>query len=373
MDKREFKERLKKSKTIVIKIGSAVIVKDNTINKKRLKNIVEDIAFLVNSYGKRIALVSSGAVASGMSVMGIKNKTDNIVHQQAFAAIGQPRLINLYEQFFSEYGINVSQVLITADDIKNRKRFINAKNSLVALLKWKSLPIINENDTVVVEELRFGDNDNLSSYIVNLIEADILIILTDVDGVYSKNPLKKDAKIMEFINNDFDFSNLEGSGKIGSGGIKSKVVAGLNVAKLGRMAVIVNGRYDGVIRRLFDGDISRKTVFEPYNEPITSKELWIESCMPAGVVVIDDGAVRGLKDHKSLLASGIIKIYGVFDRGDIINIESQTGIVVAKGIANYDSSEIERIKGVHSSKIVDVLGYKYSNDVVHIDNMVVMQ
>lgn len=373
MDKQDFNERLNKAKNIVIKIGSAVIVKDyNAIDEKRIENIVDNIAFLIKKHAKHIAVVSSGAVASGMSVMRVKTKTDNIVHQQAFAAIGQPKLVDLYGRFFAKQGINASQVLITADDIQNRRRFINAKNSLTTLLKWKSVPIINENDTVVVEELRFGDNDNLSAHIVNLIEADILIMLTNVDGVYDRNPTLKGAKIVEFISDDFEFSHLEGANKIGSGGIKSKIIAGLKVSKLGRMAVIINGKKKDAIKNLFEGNEDKKTVFEPYEKAITSKQSWIESCSPNGVVVIDKGAIVGLRANKSLLASGIVKIYGVFDRGDIINIESEDGDVIAKGIANYDSSEIERIKGLHSSKITKVLGYKYSNDVVHINNMVVM-
>ena len=373
MDKQDFSEKLDKAKNIVIKIGSAVIVKDNNaIDEKLMENIVDNIAFLIKKRFKHIAVVSSGAVASGMSVMKVKTKTDNIVHKQAFAAIGQPRLVDLYGRFFAKHGINASQVLITADDIQNRRRFINAKNSLTTLLKWKSVPVINENDSVVVEELRFGDNDNLSAHIVNLIEADILIMLTNVDGVYDKDPTVEGAKVVEFISDDFEFSHLEGANKIGSGGIKSKIIAGLKVSKLGRMAVIINGKKKDALKNLFEGNEVKKTVFEPCEKAITSKQSWIESCSPNGVVVIDKGAIVGLRANKSLLASGIVKIYGVFDRGDIINIESEEGNVIAKGIANYDSSEIEKIKGIHSSKITEVLGYKYSNDVVHIDNMVVV-
>ncbi len=373
MDEREFKRRLEQSKNIVIKIGSAVIVKDYAIDEKRLENIVDNIAFLIKNRSKHIAIVSSGAVASGMSVMNVRKKSDNIVHQQAFAALGQSKLVNLYEKFFAKHNINVSQVLITIDDIQNRRRFINAKNSLTTLLKWKSVPIINENDSVVVEELRFGDNDSLSSHIVNLIEADILIMLTDVGGVYDKNPKDKGAKIVKFISKEFDFSNLDGAGSIGSGGIRSKIIAGLNVSKLGRVAIIINGKKENAIKNLFDGGNDEKTVFEPSENVITSKQSWIESCSPAGVVVIDNGAVNNLHRNKSLLASGINKVYGVFERGDIINIESENGEVIAKGMANYNSSEIDKIKGKHSSKIVDILGYKYSNDVVHIDNMALIR
>lgn len=372
MDKQEFIKKLAKAKKIVIKIGSAVIVEKGSINLSLLKGIVDDTAFLIQKLSKQVVIVSSGAVASGMSIMNVKNKPSNIVHQQALAAIGQPELINVYRKLFGNHGITVSQVLITADDIQSRRRFINAKNSLAALLKWKSLPIVNENDTVVVKELRFGDNDNLSFHIANLIEADILIMLTDVDGVYDRQPNQKNAKIVDIIDKNFDSSYLNGIGEMGSGGIKSKVESGLKVSQLGKLAVILNGRKDNAIKNLFENKEYTKTIFEPYDVPITSKQSWISSCTPGGVIVIDKGATDSLKNNKSLLASGIKRIYGVFDRGDIVNIESEEGILIAKGVANYDSSEIEKIKGAHSSRIVEILGYKYSNDIVHIDNMIVV-
>ncbi len=375
MDKQEFIKKLKSSETIVIKIGSAVVSKDNSIDFAILKSIVSDVVYLVEELSKNVVIVSSGAVAGGMGVMGIKKRPDNIVHQQALASIGQPVLMDTYGKFFKDFRRTVSQVLITIDDIQNRRRFINAKNSLNTLLKWNIIPIVNENDTVVVKELKIGDNDNLSSYIVNLVEADALIILTNVDGVYNKNPRFKDAKIIECINskNKDDFDDLEGVGNLGSGGIKSKIESGLKVARMGKLAVVINGKKEHSIRDVFTDCNFPKTVFEPFNLPVTSKKSWIENCSTSGVVVIDNGAVKSIKHSKSLLASGIDKVYGTFGRGDIINIESGEGTLIAKGVTNYDSLEIEKIKKRHSSDITEILGYKYSNDVVHINNMIVFE
>ncbi len=372
MDNREFREKLKQSNRVVIKIGSAVLSKNNNIDIDTLKNIVDNVAYLIQDMHKQVVMVSSGAVSSGMSIMGIKKRPENIVHQQALAAIGQPELINAYKKNFKNYNIKASQVLITIDDIQNRRRFINAKNSIETLIKWKILPIINENDTVVIKELRFGDNDNLASYTVNLVEADLLIMLTNVDGVYDKNPDDEESNVIEFINKNYGINYFNDKNSLGRGGMKSKVDAGLKIAQLGKMAVIINGKKHDALRKLFEDENFKKTVFEPSESPITSKKSWINNCSPNGVVVIDEGAAHSIRSNKSLLASGICKVYGVFGRGDIVNIESKNGNLVAKGMVNYDSSEIEKIKGIHSSKIVEILGYKYSNDVIHIDNMVIV-
>ncbi len=371
MDKREFVEALKKAKRLVIKIGSGVIAQDNKINFNLLEKIISDIAFLKQS-GKQVILVSSGAVAGGMSKLKIKNRPENIVHLQALASIGQPVLLNSYAQLFERFNITVSQILITVDDIDSRRRFINAKNTLLSLLKWDILPIINENDTVVIKELRFGDNDNLSYHILNLSEADALIILSDVDGVYSKNPAKKGARHIEEFTSSVEIE-IEGKSRLGSGGIKTKIEACKNASELGKLACIVNGKKEHILRDIFNNTDVRFTFFSPKTQPISSKKSWLLNCNPSGVVVVDDGAKEMLLKNKSLLPGGIVKVYGGFGRGDIINIEDLNGNLIARGITNYDSNEIELIKGKKSSQIVSILGYKYSDDVVHIDNMAVVR
>ncbi len=371
MDKREFRKKLKQAKRIVIKIGSGVIAEEGSINKETVANIVDNIFNLIKE-NKEIIIVSSGAVACGMNILKLKKRPDNIVSLQALAGIGQPKLIELYEKLFEKHDLKIAQLLITVDDIQNRRRFINAKNALLTLIKWKIIPIINENDTVVIKELRFGDNDNLSFHLLNLAEADALIILSNIDGVYSKKPTDKDAVLIEKITKETDIEIGENS-ELGSGGIKTKIEAGLNAAETGKLACIINGKKKDSLKKLFEDDNFHFTFFEPIKNPLKSKKSWILNCSPSGVVVIDDGAKESIKKHKSLLPSGIVKVFGGFGRGDIINIEDKDGILIAKGITNYDSSEIEKIKGKHSKEIVNILGYKYSDDIIHIDNMSVVE
>ncbi len=369
MDKREFVERLGNSRRIVVKIGSGVISSESGINKSMVENITENIAKLTKD--KQIVIVSSGAVAGGIASIGLKQTPTNIVHLQALASIGQPVLMNAYEESFKRFNRKVAQILITIDDIQNRRRFINAKNTIITLMKWKFIPVVNENDTVVIKELRFGDNDNLSFHVSNLIEADALIILSNVDGVFSDDPSKKESIFIEKFDENTRFVAGKTS-RFGSGGIETKIEACQKAARAGKLACILNGREKDALTRLFYNNI-RFTFFEPSLDHSKSKKSWIESCIPNGVVVIDEGAKKSLLQNKSLLPSGIKRVFGGFSRGDIINIEDEDGILIAKGITNYDSSEIEKIKGEHSNKITEFLGYKYSNDVVHIDNMVVLR
>ncbi len=369
MDKREFVDRLNAVKRIVVKIGSGVLSRENEVDEETIENIVDNIAEI--SKNRQVVIVSSGAVASGISTLKIKGRPTNIVHLQALASIGQPKLMEIYRKYFKKYKKTVAQVLITIDDIQNRRRFINAKNTIITLLKWKIVPIVNENDTVVIKELRFGDNDNLSFQVTNLIEADALIILSNVDGVFTDDPSNENAKFIERFDDSLKIT--EGNiSKLGSGGIGTKIEACQRAAKAGKLACILNGKTKDSLKKLFEGKI-RFTYFEPFIDHTESKKSWIASCNPSGVVVIDEGAKTSLLKNKSLLPSGIKKVFGGFGRGDIINIEDEDGLLIAKGITNYDSSEIEKIKGHHSNEITKILGYKYSSDVVHIDNMVVIE
>ncbi len=368
MDKREFVKRLRNAKRLVIKIGSGVITSESSIDIGIIENIARNVAEVFKN--KQIVIVSSGAVACGLAMLDVKDRPSNIVHLQALASLGQPKLMNIYQKSFEKVGRKVAQVLITIDDIQNRRRFINAKNATITLLKWKIIPIVNENDTVVIKELRFGDNDSLSFHVSNLVEADALIILSDVDGVYTKDPNEHGAVFIEKYSDELSISYGKPS-ELGRGGIKTKIDACVNAAKAGKLACITNGRKKDALKELIGGK-ARLTFFEPYLDHTSSKKSWINSCNPSGVVVVDEGAKHSLLLHKSLLPSGIKRVYGGFGRGDIINIEDENGELVAKGITNYDSSEIDKIKGRHSREIIDILGYKYSNDVVHIDNMVIV-
>lgn len=375
MDKSEFRKRLNSAKTVVIKVGSAVVSNSSGVDSKRIDNIAASIAYL-RKHNIDVVLVSSGAVSSGMALMNIKQKPDNIVHKQAFASVGQPMLMNIYKNAFDKYGIKISQTLITIDDILNRRRFINARNALTTLLKWSVVPIVNENDTVVIKELRFGDNDNLSAYTLNLVQGDALIMLTDVDGLFDKNPkYDENANLIKYVyQRDFQkLDKLEGKSASGSGGIRSKIKTSYKACEMGKLAVITNGMRDDAIMHLFNDENFPKTCFVPFEKPKKFKESWILNCNSNGVIVADDGAIKSILNNSSLLPSGIIKVYGTFERGDIVNIESLKGDVIAKCITNYDSTEIDKIKLHHSLEISEILGYKYSNYVVHIDDMVKLE
>jgi glutamate 5-kinase len=362
------------SKKIVVKIGSSVIVRNKEIDKECLVDLVKDIAFLIKEMKKEVVVVSSGAVACGIFSTNLKEVPVDIVKRQAFASIGQIELMKLYQEMFSVYNLHTSQILITVDDIYNRRRYLNARNTIGLLLNWNVVPIVNENDTVVVKELKFGDNDNLSSYIAGLIGADMLIVLTDVDGLFTANPKKKNAELLDYIKLS-QRKEIEkfasGSTRFGCGGMESKIEVAFRMAEEGKTTIIANGKKKNILREIIDGK-AKCTIFIPKKKHLTSKKLWLKTTPKKGEVFVDEGAKKAvLKGGKSLLPTGINKIDGIFDRGDIINIVYHKK-TIAKGMTNYSSQEIKTIKGLHSSKIESILGYKYSDDVVHRDNMVLV-
>ncbi|MCD6133377.1 MAG: glutamate 5-kinase [Deltaproteobacteria bacterium] len=362
------------SKKIVVKIGSSVIVDGDKIDRRCLANLVKDIAYLIKEKNKDVVIVSSGAVACGIFSVGLKEVPVDIVKRQAFASIGQVELMKLYQEMFCSHNLRVSQILITADDIYNRRRYLNARNTISLLLSWNIVPVVNENDTVVIKELKFGDNDNLSSYVTDLVGADTLIILTDVDGLFTADPKKKSARFLPLV----EFSQKEeverfafGSMRFGCGGMKSKVEIGFRMAEEGKMTIIANGKEENILRKILNGE-ARCTIFIPEKSNLTSKKVWLKTTLRKGKVFIDGGAREAICEKgKSLLPSGIEKIEGVFERGDIVDIVCN-GKVIARGIANYNSQEIEMIKGLQSKEIESVIGYKYSDDVVHRNNMVLI-
>lgn len=362
------------SKKIVVKIGSSVIVQEDKIDRRCLANLVRDVAYLIKEKGKDIVIVSSGAVACGIFSVGSKEVPVDIVKRQAFASIGQVELMKLYQEMFYSYNLHVSQLLITADDIYNRRRYLNARNTISLLLNWNIVPIVNENDTVVIKELKFGDNDNLSSYITGLIGADTLIVLTDVDGLFTADPKKKSAKflpVVEFSQKGEIEKFAFGSMRFGCGGMESKVEMAFRMAEEGKMTVIANGKKENILRKILNGE-ARCTTFIPKQNILTSKKVWLRTTLQKGEIFIDEGAREAVCEKgKSLLPSGIEKIEGIFERGDTVDVV-YNGKIVARGIANYSSQEIEMIKGLHSKKIESVIGYKYSDDVVHRNNMVLM-
>ena len=367
-------ELLKHVKRIVIKIGSGVISNDHGLDVDRIAAICTDVDQL-RKRGYEIILVSSGSVAAGKGDLGIIGRPESIPLRQAAAAIGQSRLMRTFKDNFRGHGYTVGQILLTRDDLANRRRFLNARNTLMTLLEFGIIPIINENDSVVVDELRFGDNDNLSAMTTNLIEAHLLVIMSDVEGLFDRDPnLDSDAKLLTLVERiDESIKSIAGDSisSIGTGGMASKVKAAERASLYGVGVAIINGRQPGVLTQLLDGQ-EVGTYFLPAQNRINSRKHWIAfSKKLRGKLLLDEGAQKALTERgKSLLPSGIQSMEGTFDRGDAIRLCCLNGVEFARGVANYSSAEMEKIKGKKSSEIEAILGYKYNDEVVHRDNMV---
>jgi glutamate 5-kinase len=363
-------------KRIVVKIGSNILASaEQGLNTRRLHAIVKDISEAVNK-GHEAVIVSSGAIAAGLKKLGLKEKPKDIKLKQAAAAIGQSSLMWAYEQHFADYDKKVAQVLLTREDIANRVRYINAKNTLFTLMSYRVIPLINENDPVAVDEIKFGDNDMLAALAAGLVEADMLVILSDVDGLYTKDPKKKGAEIIKDVKRiTADIEKLAGGrgSSVGTGGMYSKLLAARQAADHGIPVVIMNGKKSGLISKLLDGKMVG-TYFEPKKQRLSSRKGWIAyGVRSKGAICLDAGAVKALTTMgRSLLPSGIAKIEGHFEVGDYVRCVTKDGKKIAKGLTNYSSKDLERIKGRKTSEIEKVLGYKYSDEVIHRDNLVII-
>ena len=361
---------------LVVKVGSGVIAHpQGGLREEVVSGLALDLAGLRNQ-GMEVILVSSGAVAAGIGVLGLQGRPKSIPAKQACAAVGQAHLIWAYERHFERWGQKVAQVLLTRDDLEHRRRYLNARNALFTILKMGVIPIINENDTVMVEEIKFGDNDNLSALVAMMAEADLLVILSTVEGLYTCDPSRGGASLLrevKSINGELWKCDVSGLSSVGTGGMASKVEAIKKVVASGIPAVIALGDEPRVLWRILEGE-EVGTFFLPREERLVGRKMWIGyTLQPVGSLVIDDGAVEALvRRGKSLLPRGVLEVRGVFEMGDPVSCLDKDGREVARGLVNYSSPEIERIKGVHSSKIQDVLGYHHSDEVIHRDNLVVL-
>jgi len=362
-------------KRLVVKIGSNIIASvEHGLNTKRLYTITKDISDVIDK-GYEVVMVSSGAIAAGLKKLGLKEKPRDIKLQQASAAIGQSSLMWAYEKGFADFGKKAAQVLLTRDDITNRVRYINAKNTLFTLLSYGVIPIINENDPVAIDEIKFGDNDLLASLVSGLVEAEMLVILSDVEGLYTKEPAEEGAKLINYIEEITPEIEKMAKGRgslIGTGGMYSKLLSAKQAINYGIPVVIISGKKAGLLSRLINGE-KVGTYFKPRQEKMSSKKGWIAYGLKSkGVIYLDEGAVKALTvQGKSLLSAGIIKIEGHFDVGDAVSCVNPEGRKIAKGLTNYSSDELLRIKGKKTSEIEGVLGYKYSDEVIHRDNLAV--
>ena len=368
------KELLKHVKRIVIKIGSGVITDNDGLNVDLIQALCADVIRLYEK-GYEVVIVSSGAVAAGKGDLGISGRPETIPLQQAAAAIGQSRLMRTYKDSFRQHGKTVGQILLTRDDLANRRRFLNARNTLMTLLEHGVIAVVNENDSVVVDEIRFGDNDNLSAMTTNLVEANLLVIMSDVDGLYDENPHNSsDARLIplvERVDESIEAMAGEAITAVGTGGMSSKIKAAKRATLYGVGVAIVNGRVENVLNRLIDGE-EIGTYFLPASNRMTARKHWIAfTKKPRGKLLLDDGACKALIERgKSLLPSGISTIEGNFDRGDAVRLCDLAGNELAKGVTNYSQAELERIKGKRTTEIEKTLGYKYSDEIVHRDNLV---
>jgi glutamate 5-kinase len=371
------KSYLAKSKRIVVKVGSAVLTDTEGLETEVMNSLARELSFLINS-GREVILVSSGAVAAGKKRLELAiDRELCLKEKQGAAAVGQSSLMRAYENVFDQLGYKVAQVLLTHDDLSHRDRYLNVRNTILTLLDWKIIPIINEIDTVSVEELRFGDNDTLGALITNLIEADLFICLTDVDSLYTGNPNQdKEAKqVYTVARVDKKVEEMAGHvvGALGSGGMRSKIHAARMVSARGGSSFIGSGRVETIVQQLFAGQ-PVGTFFLPKTEKMQSRKHWIAYVLrPKGSLVLDKGACRALlKSGKSLLPSGIIEVRGNFGVGAPVKCLDEKDNVIATGLSNYNAADLGKIMGVKTSKIEKILGYKDSDEVIHRDNLVIM-
>lgn len=365
----------KNAKRVVVKVGSGVLTIDNGLNFKAIRSISRQICDLIDQ-GKEVLLVTSGAMASGVKKVALSKRPDELPRRQAAAAVGQAGLIMEYEKAFGRQGKNVAQILLTSEDLSNRKRYLNARNTLYTLLAWQVVPIINENDTVSVAEIQFGDNDNLAAMIALLMDADILLNLTITDGLYDKDPRTTASAnlipMVRAITKDIEKLASDIPGALNFGGMSSKITAAKKLTAAGIPMVIANGQTPDILKKLFSGRAAG-TYFVPKKEKLASRKCWIGFTMkPKGVVHIDDGAaVAILKGGKSLLPSGIIRVDGQFDVGAAVELKKEDHELLGVGIVHYSAADIQKIKGCKSNQIKDRLGYKPYDEVIHRDNLVI--
>jgi glutamate 5-kinase len=364
---------LKNSKIVVIKIGSSLLVDENKkVRKKWLSSFAKDIKDLKDK-NKKIIIVSSGAIALGCIKMNFNKKNLKLDKSQAIASIGQIELMNLFSKTFSKYKLNISQILLTLEDTEERRRSLNAKRTFENLFNLDFIPIVNENDTIATSEIKYGDNDRLASRVAQITNADTLILLSDVSGLYSKNPkLFKDAKLIKKVENfskDLKDINFKGMNEFGSGGMNTKIEAAKICQLSGCDMIISSGLYLNPIKRILQKN--EYTLFTSKISKLDARKKWIiSSVSPKGELIIDDGAKKALKDSKSLLAAGIKKVNGNFKKGDHIRILDKSNNECARGLCSFSSDEIKKILGCHSREIEKILGYIAKSEVVHKDDMV---
>jgi glutamate 5-kinase len=368
---------LSRARRVVVKVGSGLITTpEHGPSSAQIGRLAGDLAALVKDR-REVALVSSGAIATGTARLRLASRPRSIPEKQAAAAVGQSALMWHYEQAFKRHGLHVGQVLLTGQDISDRSRYLNARNTLLALLDFGVLPIVNENDTVAVDEIKVGDNDNLAALVAHLIDADLLVLLTDVDGLYSGDP-RRDPRAtrlstVEAVTEDIQRLVFDADTPVSVGGMSTKLQAAQKANASGIPMVIASGREPGVLQRVLRGE-DVGTYFQPRDDRLAARKRWIAFAVPPqGRLVVDAGAKKALTERgKSLLPSGLVEVEGRFQAGEVVALAEFEGQEFARGLVNYDAEELRKIRGAKTRDIEKALGYKGFDEVIHRDNLVVL-
>lgn len=366
------------AKTVIVKVGSRVLSgSDGCLDRDQVRLLATQLASIADG-GHQVVLVSSGAVASGMGRLKLAQRPTDLARLQAVAAVGQAHLIQAYESYFSTLGRQAAQILLTTDDLDDRTRYLNVRNTLMALLEMKVIPIINENDTVAVEELQttFGDNDRLAAMVAGLFPRPVLVILSDVQGLYSGDPSLPGAQVLHTIpqvdQSIFDLAINRKTG-ISKGGMASKLKAAQFVTQSGAPVIIAGGRVENVLTRLMSGE-ELGTLFLPKDRGLAPRKRWIGfTAQASGTVSVDAGAARAIRScGPSLLAIGIVQVLGNFSKGEVLSVVDDRGVEIARGLSNYCSQDLARIRGLRSPAIAELLGHCPYEEVIHRDNMTIV-
>ncbi len=360
--------------TVVIKVGTNVLADSSgRLDRHRIQSLADQL-HRVRAGGRKVVLVTSGAIGAGVGKLALGKRPTDLAHLQACAAVGQSALMQLYQESLAPHGIHTAQILLTAGDFESRARYLNARNTIVTLFEYGALPIINENDTVSVAEIKFGDNDHLAAMVTNLLRAPLLILLTNVDGLYSDDPRTNSAaKLLATVPNiDPSVTGLAADTKsaLGTGGMESKLKAARLVTVAGEAVIMANGSLDGILDRVFAAE-PVGTLFLPHGEGVSSRKRWFGlTVRPKGILRLDAGARQAVLDGKSLLPIGVTAVEGEFGKGDVVSICDSSGDEIARGLSNYSATAAGRVCGLHTDRIAAVLGSVPYPELVHRDNLV---
>lgn len=364
-------------KRIVLKFGSSVVTDENGLDLSTIQGLVNDVCEC-RRHGKEFIIVSSGAIAAGVKKLFLKGGARTIPQKQAAASVGQTELMAAFEAAFAAHGVNVGQMLLTKDDLTHRRRHLNARNTLMTLLGWRVVPIINENDTVMVEEIQLGDNDNLSALVAALADVDLLVALTDTQGLMDCDPgVNEDACLIPLVEEITpELKELAGgvTSKVGRGGMASKLAAAAKVRVSGIPMVIAGGKTPGIVSRLIRGELCG-TLITPSADRISARKHWIRyNLVPEGILTVDAGAARAMLERgKSLLPVGLTNVDGHFEHGAAVTVRDHNGRDIAVGLTNYTSEELTKLAGRQAAEIEWVLGYRRNDEAIHADNLVALE